>query len=247
MRIAILEDDPDQAALVRRWLEDDGHSCMHSPRSEAFLRTVLHESYDVLLIDWMLPGPSSGVEVMQRIRESGADYTPVLMMTARDEEEDIVTALGAGAHDYMVKPLRRNELLARLAALVRTARGGRAQRELPDTSPWVIDVEHKCITLGDAPISLTNREFDLAVFLFANTGRALSRGHILESIWGLPNADMNTRTVDTHVSRLRRKLQIGAETGWQLSAIYQHGYRLERRPEPDVAVDTDARNGGHGG
>ncbi|MEO0973753.1 MAG: response regulator transcription factor [Pseudomonadota bacterium] len=243
MRIAVLEDDQDQAVIVQRWLEGAGHSCSVRDRGDTFLRMVLHESFDLLLMDWMMPSGASGLEIMQRVRESGRDYTPVLMTTARDEEADIVAALTAGADDYMVKPLRRSELLARVGALVRLARGGRADDELPDTSPYSIDLDGKRISLAGEAITLTHREFDLAVFLFVNAGRALSRGHILESIWGMPNADLNTRTVDTHMSRLRRKLTIGEENGWKLTAIYQHGYRLERVGDGDDAGGSEASSG----
>lgn len=85
-----------------------------------------------------------------------------------------------------------------------------------------------CVELADAVIELTHREYDLARFLFSRAGRVVSRAHILQSIWGFTTMDMNTRTVDTHISRLRKKLSIGPENGWHLTAIYQHGYRLEK-------------------
>lgn len=228
MRIAVLEDDPDQAALVTHWLEAEGHSCVVRERGDSFLRLVMHESFDLLLVDWMLPAGASGLEIMQRVRDGARDYVPVLMMTARHEEGDIVAALGAGADDYMVKPLRRAELLARVGALVRLARGGRGADQLPDTSPYTVDLNNNCISRDGAAISLTNREFELAVFLFRHIGQVLSRGHILEAIWGMPSAEVSTRTVDTHMSRLRRKLGLGDDSVWRLTAIYQHGYRLER-------------------
>jgi two-component system response regulator RegX3 len=238
VRVALLEDDPDQGRLVAHWLESAGHRCELHTRSDVFLRVALRESFDLLVLDWMLPG-LSGVDVMQRVRQSGKDYTPVLMVTARDEEADVVAALRAGADDYMVKPLRRAEFLARAGALVRTVRGGRPELELPDTSPYEIDLERKRISLRGEAVPLTNREYDLAVFMFRNAGRALSRAHLLEAIWGMPNMEMNTRTVDTHMSRLRRKLELGDSGEWRLMAIYQHGYRLERA-EPAPAGATSA-------
>lgn len=238
MRIAILEDDPDQAGLVQLWLERAGHHCIVRDQGDAFLRLALRESFDLLLMDWMLPGGASGLEIMQRVRSSGRDYVPVLMTTARHEEADIVAALSAGADDYMVKPLRRGELLARVEALIRLARGGRGADQLPDTTPFVIDLENRQIRRAGEAISLTHREFDLAVFLFARAGQVISRAHILESIWGMPNADVSTRTVDTHVSRLRRKLGLGDGGAWRLTAVYQHGYRLERTD--DGAAQTPA-------
>ena len=230
MRIALLEDDQEQAELMVKWLADAGHNCSHYDNGKDFLRKALRESYDLLMLDWMLP-QLSGLEVLQKIRQSGKNFTPVIFITARDEEADIVRALEAGADDYMAKPIRYKELVARVAALARRAAGGRAPDELPDTEPYRFDLKRKTVGLGDEEVELTHREFDLALFMFRNCGRVVSRSHILESIWGMHGADLNTRTVDTHISRLRKKLQLNESNGWQLSAIYQHGYRLERLGE----------------
>jgi two-component system, OmpR family, response regulator RegX3 len=241
MRIAILEDDPEQAGLVATWLESAGHHCAADYTSEAFLKTVLRETFDLLMIDWMVPR-MSGIEVMKRYRESARDYTPVLFVTARDAEDDIVLALQAGADDYMSKPLRRNELLARVTALARRARSGAGEQELPDSAPFVFDLATHSLSLAGRQIDLTEREFELALFMFRNAGRVLSRGHILEILWGVQQPDVQTRTVDTHISRLRKKLHLGGDSGWQLSAVYQHGYRLSRSPAQGSA-DTEASSG----
>ncbi|MBT8136473.1 MAG: response regulator transcription factor [Gammaproteobacteria bacterium] len=230
MRIALLEDDQEQAELMLKWLADAGHTCSHYDNGRDFLRKALRESYDLLMLDWMLP-EMSGLEVLQKIRQSGKNFTPVIFITAKDQESDIVRALEAGADDYMAKPIRYKELVARVAALARRAAGGREPDELPDTEPYKFDLKRKTVGLGDDEVELTHREFDLALFMFRNSGRVVSRSHILESIWGMHGADLNTRTVDTHISRLRKKLQLNESNGWQLSAIYQHGYRLERLGE----------------
>ncbi|MEM7081307.1 MAG: response regulator transcription factor [Pseudomonadota bacterium] len=227
LRIALLEDDQDQAELVNAWLQAAGHSVNHFSSSRVFLREVLRDSYDLLVLDWIVP-EMDGIEVMRRVRESARHYTPVLFVTAKDTEDDVVAALGAGADDYMAKPLRQREFAARVLAVIRRGRDGAGKDELPDAAPFVIDLKRKQIELNDDVIELTHREFDLAVFMFRNAGRVVSRSHILESIWGMHGAELNTRTVDTHISRLRKKLGIKAENGWKLSAIYQHGYRLER-------------------
>ncbi len=230
MRIALLEDDQEQADLIVRWLGEAGHTCSHFDNGRDFLRKALRESYDLMMLDWMLP-QMSGLEVLQKIRQSGKNFTPIIFITARDEESDIVRALEAGADDYMAKPVRYKELVARVAALARRAAGGRKPDDLPDTAPYVFDLKRKTVGLGDDEVELTHREFDLALFMFKNNGRVVSRSHILESIWGMHGADLNTRTVDTHISRLRKKLKLTESNGWQLSAIYQHGYRLERMGE----------------
>ena len=227
MRIALLEDDLDQARLIEAWLSQAGHTCHHSSDGKVFLRTTLRDSFDLLILDWILPD-MPGTEVLRRFRDSEQGYTPVLFVTGKDRESDIVEALEAGADDYMTKPVSELELKARVRALGRRGRGGRKAEELPDTSPYEIDISREAISLAGEVIELTHREYELAVFLFRSAGRVVSRDHILESIWGMHGQQLNTRTVDTHVSRLRKKLSINEENGWKLTAIYQHGYRLEK-------------------
>src|SRR5690606_13651866 len=109
----------------------------------------------------------------------------------------------------------------------RRAAGGWPQEESLYVQPYVLDTQQKRASLNGENVPLTNREFDLATFFFRNAGRVVSRAHILEAIWGIENSNVSTRTVDTHISRLRKKMQLNESNGWQLSAIYQHGYRLE--------------------
>jgi len=151
----------------------------------------------------------------------------VMFITARTEEDDIVTALQKGADDYLAKPVRKMEVLARVNALERRSKKEFQQRELIEVEPYAIDVAQRKIRRNGVEIELTLEEFDLALFLFRHIGQLLSRGHILESIWGR-NPDLNTRTVDTHVSRIRNKLELTAENGLRLSSVYFYGYRLER-------------------
>lgn len=225
MRIAILEDDPDQAALISLWLSHAEHRVDSSADAASFLRTVRKNSFDLYLLDWVLPD-LSGIEVLEKLRGEMDDYTPVVIATAKDDERSIVRGLETGADDYLVKPIRRAELVARVGAILRRAGGGSVQETL-DAAPYSLNIVKKEARLNDRAITLTNREFDLALFFFRNAGKILSRSHILEAIWGIENEAVSTRTVDTHVSRLRKKLELCEEHGWVLSAIYQHGYRME--------------------
>ncbi len=229
MRIAILEDNEDQGRLIQLWLEEAGHHCHRHADAAAFQRTLRRSSFDLLLIDWQLP-VSSGIEVLVWVREQIDWRIPVLFMTARDAEADIVHALERGADDYIVKPASRAVTLARINALARRLGNQPRQRDLLVFGDISIDSEKGEILVRGHPAELTEREFQLAVMLFRNIGRLLSRDHLLEDIWGI-SAAITTRTVDTHVSRLRQKLQLTPEHGWQLKAIYQHGYRLERLSE----------------
>jgi DNA-binding response OmpR family regulator len=226
LRLAILEDDPDQAELVKLWLMNAEHTVDCYGDAGSFLRAVRRDSFDLYMLDWMLPD-LSGIEVLKKLRNSMDDYTSVVIVTAKDEEQSIVRGLEAGADDYLVKPVRQAELVARVAAVLRRAAGNKSE-EVLDVAPYSLSVANKAVSLDGEKIALTNREFELALFLFRNAGKMISRNHMLESIWGIENKSVSTRTVDTHVSRLRKKLKLTKENGWLLSAIYQHGYRLEK-------------------
>jgi len=227
LRIALVEDDPAQLNLVKLWIEEAGHTCQCFENGRTFIRDISHESYDLVILDWVLPD-LNGDKVVKWLRSELSWHIPVLFVTVRDEEDDIVHGLSCGADDYMVKPIKRRELLARINALVRRTTSDSVVNRLLEVNEFKFDPENKTVRRGSQEIQMTHKEFDLAYFLFRNIGRIISRGHMLESVWG-KNSDLNTRTIDTHVSRIRNKLALSSENGWKLGAVYQHGYRLERR------------------
>jgi two-component system response regulator RegX3 len=190
MRIALLEDDQDQAAFVQRLIERAGHSVHRFTSGRALTAALSHESYDLLVLDWQVPD-LSGYQVLRAVRTQFGTATPVLFVTHRDAEEDIVQALEAGADDYIVKPPRPQELMARINALLRRAqRAGEHERiEYP---PYLVDVASRAVLIDGKPAQLTQKEFDLALFLFRNVGKLLSRSHILEAVWGR-GPDIGTR------------------------------------------------------
>ena len=227
MRIALLEDDQDQADLVCAWLKAAGHICHIYLLGKDLVRDAKRETFDMFLLDWEVPA-MSGAEVLIWIRANIAEHVPVLFVTARQREEDIVHALTGGADDYMVKPLSKLELLARVDALGRRARpSARPDEGVLEFGRLSVDCNSRRVRLDGEEVAMTQKDYELALFLLRNIGRLLSRGYILEAVWG-QSAEINTRTVDTHVSRIRGKLQLTPESGWRLSAVYQHGYRLER-------------------
>ncbi|MDX1810573.1 MAG: response regulator transcription factor [Gammaproteobacteria bacterium] len=226
LRIALLEDDLTQAELVGSWLKAEGFFCHHFDNAADMMRTATSESFDVFLVDWELPD-GSGLDVVKFLRSELNLATPILFTTARDSEADIVQGLDAGADDYLIKPLNRFELLARMRAVLRRTGNQPANSQSIEFEPYVFNTADESIQLHGEPIPLTSKEFQVALFLFSNYGKILSRGHILERIWGV-RSDLNTRTVDTHVSTLRQKLNIRPNNGWKLSSIYRHGYRLEK-------------------
>ncbi|MEZ5583874.1 MAG: response regulator transcription factor [Candidatus Competibacteraceae bacterium] len=230
MRIALLEDDALLAQLMSTWLAEAGHECTVFNTGKQFTHSLRRETFDVLVLDWMLPD-TDGIQVLQWIREHIDWPIPVLFVTGRDEEVDIVKALNQGADDYMTKPVKRLEMLARITAISRRS-ASQDNKDILEFGRYRIDLNTRTIYLDDQPIELTEKEFELGLFLFRYASRVLSRGHILENVWGR-NPNINTRTVDTHISRIRHKLNLNAEYGWQLKAVYQHGYRLEQSEELD--------------
>lgn len=225
LRISILEDDPDQLALLKRWLMDDGHDVHGYLGGRDAMKHAGRESFDLFVIDWQVPDVS-GIDVLMWLRANVSKQAPVLFITVRDSEQDIVFALENGADDYMVKPVRRQETLARVHALLRRAYP-RAEDKLLSFPPFEIDVGRGEVRRGGSRLELTPKEFELTVVLFRNLGRLLSRSHLQEAVWGR-SGDLVTRTVDTHVSQVRKKLDLRAETGFRVVPIYNYGYRLEQ-------------------
>lgn len=234
MRVAALDDDPVQLDLVKSTLASIGHDCHVYAESAALQRALQRESFDLLVLDWHLPD-GNGPDIVRWVRANVKDRVPILFVTNRQQESDIVEGLSAGADDYMVKPMRVGELAARVQALLR-----RAYVELPPNEqvwgryrflPAVRRLE-----MDGAPVALTQKEFDLALFLFRNPGRLLSRQHLLEALWGNgnpPGTELMSRSLDTHVSRLRKLLGLRPEGGFRLASIYGQGYRFETvQPEP---------------
>jgi len=229
-RIAILEDDETQIKVVESWLDTEGYDCNTCRTGREMLELLDNESFDLLLIDWELPD-INGPEVMAHIRKNKESDIPIIFITSRDSERDIVSALNAGADDYLIKPIRHREFLARVKAtarrILKNEASGTTDNQSATYPPYHFNLKNHVIALNDTPVELSNKEFDLAYFLFCNEGVLLSRKHILSSVWQ-QEADLNTRTVDTHMSVIRRKLALQPQNGWRLKSIYGHGYRLEQ-------------------
>jgi two-component system response regulator RegX3 len=224
MHIAILEDDSDQLALLELWVGSAQHTSRGFGMAAEFIAGANKERFDLMLIDWMLPD-GTGADVLRWVRQNLGWEVPIVVVTARDDEETVVSALRMGADDYLVKPLKAMELLARLDNVSRRVKpGGLPVLRL---GPFEVDVQRHRLSLDGAAITLTQKEFDLSVYLFQNPGKLLSRDHLLNKIWGM-NSDVDTRTVDTHISRLRKKLLLDGSKGWKLTPIYGHGYRFDR-------------------
>ena len=225
IRVLLVEDDPIQLQIASAWLEEEGHLVSGHTRAAAAMKQMQRESFDLVVMDWMLP-ELSGEDLLRWIR-ARHKRLPVMFATARDEEEEIASILRLGADDYIVKPLRRLEFLARVDALARRSGLGEDETHV-ELGPYAIDLGARSITVDGKPAAnITPRMVEIAIMLFRRHGDLVSRAHLYEHIWGV-NADPSTRTLDTHVSRLRNALELDGRHGWRLAAIYQHGYRLEK-------------------
>lgn len=224
--IGVLEDDKDQSALLELWLIDAGYDVAVCADGPDFIRTAQSRGFDLMILDWMVPG-MDGLEVLEWVRMNIGKRVPVVFLTSRGDEEQIVKALDAGADDYVTKPARSAELLARVGALARRSGLTAEQPETLEIGEFVLDRKLGQVIMDGEAIALTGKEFELAWFLFSNLSKILSREYLLRHIWNISSA-INTRTVDTHISRVRNKLGLRPENGWQLSSVYHHGYRLEK-------------------
>ncbi len=227
MRVALLEDEPALAAAMQTVVQAAGHATHVFTNGLALTTGLRQESFDLLLLDWNVPG-LSGFEILAWAHAQLSPCPPIIMITSHADEADIVRALDAGADDYIIKPAAPGVLSARIAAMLR-----RAYPTMANTASVEVlhgasfDHGHDSVRIGSTETSLTAREFALALALFRNLDRPLSRNHLLETVWGR-NPDLETRTLETHISRLRVKLGLRPENGYRLLPVYSFGYRLER-------------------
>lgn len=225
MRIALVDDDRHLAELVRIWLEEAGHQCLYYSSGTEFIHALRRESFDLVILDWVMP-EMDGEAVLKWMQDQEITDVPIIFLTQKTGEEDVARVLLLGADDYVTKPVRQKEFLARITAVARRASPA-ASHEILEAPPYRVDFKRHSVYAGDEAVKLTQKEFELVAFLFKNMGRLLSRNHILSSVWGHGD-EFNTRTVDTHISRIRKKLDLDPEKGWRLTAIYHQGYRLEQ-------------------
>lgn len=233
MRIAGVDDDPLQLEFYARALAAQNHTFHGFAHGEALRRHLRRETFDLLIVDWQLPD-ANGPDLVAEIRSIHGSAMPILFVTLRDNEADIVKGLACGGDDYMTKPVRLGEFNARLNALLRRA-WPKATDETLDFGRYRFHVTTRTVKMEGQPVELSDREYDIALLLFTNMGRLLSRDHLREAVWGY-SAGIISRSLDTHISRLRALLDLQPASGLVITAIYGIGYRLEKY-ETDGASD----------
>ena len=247
MRIAVLDDDPAQLSYLvhalARQLEmgEETVSCCPFHKGEALRKSLRGgETYDLLVLDWNVPD-LDGVELLNWLRSFQKSDVPVIMLSSRSSERDVANALGLGADDYVVKPFRTLELCARIRRLL-SRKPSAVSTEADRFGNWKFD--HPTLSVHfSAPagtlqkIALTDREFRLALALFRHIGQPVSRAYLLETL-GVPGEEMPSRALDSHVYRLRNKLNLHSASGLRLQTVYGRGYRLVRVELGDYEVET---------
>lgn len=223
--LLVVEDEARVADFLGRGLRAEGYRVVLARDATEALRAIGAERFTLLVLDVMLPGGLDGRALCQALRARG-DTTPILMLSALDAVEDRVEGLRLGADDYLVKPFAFDELLARIAALIRRANGSGDMAGPLELGDLVFDRDALTVTRAGRRIDLTAKELALLELLISAPGRVFSRERILNTVWGL-GEDPLTNVVDVYIGRLRRKLRLDAAAGPTITTLRGRGYRIE--------------------
>jgi two-component system OmpR family response regulator len=225
-RVLIIEDEEKMARMLARVLRGEGHVAETAGDGRTGLRRALDDTFDLLIVDWMLP-ERSGVQVVRGLRAADV-HTPVLMLTARGQVEDRVEGLDAGADDYLPKPFALPELLARVRALTRRQGEGPSTEAVIRVGDVTLDPVRHVVRLRDERVELTAKEFALLATLMQRPGQVFSRSVLLDTVWGVPG-EVSTSVVELYVSYLRKKLDRSGEPS-RIRTVRGVGYTFEPQP-----------------
>jgi two-component system OmpR family response regulator len=225
-RVLIIEDEEKMARMLARVLRGEGHVAETAGDGRTGLRRALDDTFDLLIVDWMLP-ERSGVQVVRGLRAADV-HTPVLMLTARGQVEDRVEGLDAGADDYLPKPFALPELLARVRALTRRQGEGPSTEAVIRVGDVALDPVRHVVRLRDERVDLTAKEFALLATLMQRPGQVFSRSVLLDTVWGVPG-EVSTSVVELYVSYLRKKLDRSGEPS-RIRTVRGVGYTFEPQP-----------------
>src|SRR3990167_5017124 len=209
-KLLLVEDDPALAELLEYRFSNEGYSVRATPDGDEALLLAAEDAPDLIILDWMIEG-TSGIEVCRRLRRDKATaHVPIIMLTAREGEDDKIRGLETGADDYLTKPFSPRELLARVAAVLRRIRPALAGESITVGDLSLDPVAHR-VTRRGQPLHLGPTEYRLLKFLMESPGRVFSRGQLLDGVWGT-ESEIELRTVDVHIRRLRQAVALeGAE------------------------------------
>ena len=225
-KILIVDDEPNIREVVGLYLRRDGHTVISAADGEEALYLFRHSNPELVVLDLMLP-KLNGFEVCRRIQSERR--VPVIMLTAKGEEEERIVGLSVGADDYVVKPFSPRELVARVTAVLRRVDETTAQDNTQPVLSFdglVVDPNKREALVGDEPVTLTAREFDLLHYLASSPGRVYTRDHLMEVVWGYTFA-AETSTVTVHMRRLREKIEPEPASPRYLQTVWGVGYKFD--------------------
>lgn len=230
MKILVVDDEPPIRDMIRLALELDGNQCLEAGSAAEALPIIVDERPDLILLDWMMP-EVSGLELLRRLkRDEGMSEIPVIMLTAKTEEQSAVNGLDAGADDYIHKPFRPRELISRIRAIIRRSDKAGGAEVLQVEGLELDPIGHR-VFIEHEPVSMGPTEFKLLKFFMTHAERAYSRGQLLDQVWG-GNVYVEERTVDVHIRRLRKALKpanSAIDYGKYIQTVRGTGYRFSRR------------------
>ena len=224
MRIAILDHDHSQYAQLNNWLNRSAAELHRFATPEAMVQSARKGEIDLLLVHWQ---PDIALQRLREMMDSRSPPIPLLLVAERSTIQALTELLEQPACDYLIKPLRRIDVETRIDVLGKRFHARPSAEEQPAFGPYVFDTRAGQLSLNGQPIRLTQKEFGLALLFFRHLGRPLSRAFILDSVWP-EHAEFSSRSMDTHVSRVRTKLGLQPERGFRLVPVYSYGYRLEQ-------------------
>lgn len=224
--VLIVEDEPNQAELIRYNLESEGYRVAIACDGEDGLIQAMETIPDIILLDWMIP-KVSGIEVCRQLRKiKSTNEIPIILLTARSEESDKVRGLDIGADDYITKPYSIKELLARVRAALRRPVAITIKDQVI-VDEIVVDLNKHVVKVQNHEINLGSTEFKLLLELMKNSGRVLSRDQLLDKVWGI-SANVDTRTVDVHIGRLRKSMRLVTNHSL-ITTVRGFGYSLNSK------------------
>ncbi|HEX3378788.1 MAG TPA: response regulator transcription factor [Paraburkholderia sp.] len=230
MRVAVLQRDPVMRQSIENVLVRAGHFCAAYEDGLAMSRSLGRSTMDLLVLDWQDTRPA-GADLLCSVRRVAGERVPIMLLSNDASEESMVRALVGGADDYLALPLRSAEFCARVGALLRRAYPERfSAATCFEVGPYHFDTVRQAVALHGAPVPLSPTQYRMAALFFSNIDRVMSRDHIFATVWGRELREF-TRTIDSHVSRLRLLLEIEQHNGFRLQPVYRSGYRLLRLGE----------------
>ncbi|APA88434.1 response regulator transcription factor [Paraburkholderia sprentiae WSM5005] len=225
MRVAVLQRDPVMRQSIETILVRAGHFCAAYENGLAMSRGLARSTMDLLVLDWQ-DTRSAGADLLRSVRRVAGERVPIMVVSSDGSEQSMVRALAGGADDYLASPLRDAEFRARVAALLRRAYPDRFSAATGfEIGPYRFDTVCGAVALRGEPVPLSPTQYRIAALLFSNIDRVMSREHIFETVWGRELLEF-TRTIDSHVSRLRLLLALEPHNGVRLEPVYKSGYRL---------------------